>query len=150
MHTVRSAFKIHHHWCLQNKSVLRCDIVNSWLVFRRAFRPSLVSSAENEDTKKRTTLYDALELDPNATSSEIKETYLQLSKKYHPDRNPNDEAAAQRFHEVSQAYTTLGNAKLRRLYDKGQLGRAISVADREQISHTFEGAAFVQVLQFSF
>ena len=95
------------------------------------------------DEKK--TLYDDLGLDPSASSKEIKSAYLEMSKKYHPDVNPGDPEAANKFNSASAAYATLGQAKLRRMYDKGNLGRVTSVADRESATHTFDGSDFVEV-----
>ena len=95
------------------------------------------------DQKK--TFYDDLGLDPTASSKEIKSAYLEMSKKYHPDVNPGDPEAANKFNSASAAYATLGQAKLRRMYDKGNLGRVTSVADRESATHTFDGSDFVEV-----
>ena len=95
------------------------------------------------DQKK--TFYDDLGLDPSASSKEIKSAYLEMSKKYHPDVNPGNPEAAAKFHSASAAYATLGQAKLRRMYDKGNLGRITSVADRESATHSFEGSDFVDV-----
>lgn len=88
--------------------------------------------------------YDVLGLEPTASSKEIKSAYLELSKKLHPDANPGNPEAATQFHIVSGAYATLSNAKLRRMYDKNELGRMSSVADRESSTHSFDGAGFVE------
>ena len=89
--------------------------------------------------------YEVLGIEPTASSKEIKTAYLELSKKLHPDANPGNPEAATRFHIVSGAYATLSNAKLRRMYDKNELGRMSSVADRESSTHSFDGAGFVEV-----
>ena len=89
--------------------------------------------------------YEVLGLEPTASSKEIKTAYLELSKKLHPDANPGNPEAATRFHIVSGAYGTLSNSKLRRMYDKNELGRMSSVADRESSTHSFDGAGFVEV-----
>ena len=89
--------------------------------------------------------YEVLGLEPTANSKEIKAAYLELSKKLHPDANPGNPEAATQFHIVSGAYATLSNAKLRRMYDKNELGRMSSVADRESSTHSFDGAGFVEV-----
>ena len=96
---------------------------------------------------KSQTYYDDLELEQTASSKDIKEAYLRLSKLYHPDVKPDDPEAATKFHNVSQAYETLSNANLRRKYDRGVLGKQLSVADRELAKHRFEGDAFVDVSQ---
>lgn len=61
--------------------------------------------------------YNVLGLDKNATSDEIKKAYRKLAKKYHPDANPNDKNAEEKFKEVSEAYEVLGDAEKRKKYD---------------------------------
>lgn len=72
--------------------------------------------------RSRTAYYDILGVSPGATQSQIKTAYYKQSFIYHPDKNPGNKAAMQRFSEVSQAYTVLGNVSLRRKYDRGILG----------------------------
>ena len=79
----------------------------------------------------------------SASTKEIKEAYFKLSKIYHPDANPNNPDAEATFFDITRAYETLSDGKLRRIYDKGDLGRAISAADRELIRHKFQGEGFV-------
>ncbi|MEJ8553246.1 DnaJ domain-containing protein [Tepidibacter sp. Z1-5] len=62
-------------------------------------------------------LYQILEIDKNASQSEIKKAYRKLAKKYHPDRNPNDKNACDIFREVAQAYEILSDEKKRKEYD---------------------------------
>ena len=54
-----------------------------------------------------TECYRVLELTPQATLEEVKSAYRQLVKRYHPDRNPGDRQAADRFIQINQAYETL-------------------------------------------
>lgn len=70
-------------------------------------------------SKSRTNLYDLLGLTPKATQADVKAAYYKLSKQFHPDKNKNDESAADRFREITEAYEVLGNYRLRKLYDKG-------------------------------
>ncbi len=54
-------------------------------------------------------LYKTLGVSKKATDEEIKKAYRKLARKYHPDRNPDDAAAEERFKEVSAAYDVLGD-----------------------------------------
>jgi DnaJ family protein C protein 30 len=58
---------------------------------------------------------------PHATQVQIKEAYYRLSMKYHPDRNKGSDDAHQKFTELTDAYSILGQYDLRRKYDKGML-----------------------------
>ncbi|KAI9718129.1 MAG: DnaJ- protein scj1 [Chrysothrix sp. TS-e1954] len=59
-----------------------------------------------------------LGLGRNASDREIKKAYRSLSKRYHPDKNPNDESAKQKFAAVADAYDALSNAETRKIYDQ--------------------------------
>jgi DnaJ-class molecular chaperone len=61
--------------------------------------------------------YQILGVPDSASSEEIKKSYRGLAKQYHPDANPNDPTAAERFKEVSEAYATLNDAEKRKKYD---------------------------------
>ena len=65
-----------------------------------------------------TQLYTTLGVASSATDTEIKKSYRKLAKELHPDRNPGDEAAEQRFKEVSAAYEVLSDPERRKLYDE--------------------------------
>lgn len=62
-------------------------------------------------------LYEILGLRRDASHSEIKKAYRKLALKYHPDKNPDDKSAEDKFKEVSEAYNTLSDPKLREQYD---------------------------------
>jgi molecular chaperone DnaJ len=62
--------------------------------------------------------YAVLGVSSTATADEIKKQYRRLAKQYHPDANQNDPKAAERFKEISEAYTVLGNAEKRKQYDE--------------------------------
>lgn len=66
--------------------------------------------------------YEVLGVDKNADDSAIKSAYRKLAKKYHPDMNPGDKEAEQKFKEASEAYAILSDADKRRKYD--QFGHA--------------------------
>lgn len=61
--------------------------------------------------------YALLNVDKTADSKQLKKAYRKLSKQYHPDKNPDDESAHQRFVEISEAYDVLSDDELRRIYD---------------------------------
>jgi len=88
--------------------------------------------------------YDDLGVHPQSTSREIKAAFYALSKEYHPDKNVGNTEAQLKFQTISEAYDVLGNADRRTKYDKGVLGRASSVAERERATHRFEGEAFYE------
>ncbi|MFQ5704044.1 MAG: DnaJ C-terminal domain-containing protein [Gemmatimonadales bacterium] len=61
--------------------------------------------------------YKVLGVSDKATADDIKKAYRALAKKYHPDANPNNKAAAERFKEISEAYSVLSDAAQRKKYD---------------------------------
>lgn len=61
--------------------------------------------------------YGVLGVASTATQDEIKKAYRRLAKRYHPDANPNDPKAADRFKEISEAYQVVGDAEKRKQYD---------------------------------
>ncbi|KAH8699407.1 DnaJ protein-like protein [Phaeosphaeriaceae sp. PMI808] len=62
--------------------------------------------------------YKLLGLKKNATDREIKKAYKNLSKKYHPDKNPGDESANQKFIDIAEAYGVLSDEEQRKIYDQ--------------------------------
>lgn len=62
--------------------------------------------------------YKTLGITKSATEAEIKKAYRKLARKYHPDLNPNDKEAEQKFKEINEANEVLSNPENRKKYDK--------------------------------
>lgn len=61
--------------------------------------------------------YELLDVPPTATAEEVKRAYYKQARRYHPDRNPDDAAAEERFKLIAEAYRVLGDADERYQYD---------------------------------
>jgi molecular chaperone DnaJ len=64
-------------------------------------------------------LYKTLGVSKKASEEEIKKAYRKLARQYHPDRNPGDEEAEEKFKEISAAHDVLGDPEKRKEYDAG-------------------------------
>ena len=62
--------------------------------------------------------YEVLAVSRTATDQEIKSAYRRLAVKYHPDKNPNDASAEEKFKEAAEAYSVLSDAEQRKRYDR--------------------------------
>ncbi|XP_061395997.1 dnaJ homolog subfamily C member 5 homolog [Musca vetustissima] len=85
-------------------------------------------------------LYEILGLPKTATAEDIKKTYRKLALKYHPDKNPDNVDAAEKFKEVNRAHSILSDQTKRNIYDNyGSLGLYIA----EQFGEENVNAYFV-------
>ncbi|MBN1851079.1 MAG: molecular chaperone DnaJ [Pirellulales bacterium] len=88
--------------------------------------------------------YDVLNVARTASKDEIASAYRKLAIKYHPDKNPGDEAAIARFKEAAEAFEVLADREKRALYDRfghagvdAQMGAGPHFADVEDIFSAF-------------
>ncbi|KAI0400770.1 DnaJ domain-containing protein [Xylaria palmicola] len=94
-----------------------------------------------------TAYYDALGVQPTATEIEIKKAYRKLAIVHHPDKNPNDPTAHEKFQTIGEAYQVLSDKDLRAAYDKygkesAKPGEGF-VDPAEFFSSIFGGEAFI-------
>lgn len=71
--------------------------------------------------------YEILGVNKNASDDEIKKAYRKLAVKYHPDKNPGDKIAEEKFKEASEAHEVLSDKQKRTRYDQFghvEIGRA--------------------------
>lgn len=77
--------------------------------------------------------YDVLGVSSSASAADIQKAYRKLAKKLHPDLNPGDKAAEEKFKEVAAAYDLLGDADKRKRFDGGEIDA--TGAERPQHSY---------------
>src|SRR5438105_12625440 len=89
--------------------------------------------------------YKVLGVSKNASADEIKRTFRKLARKYHPDVNPGDKKAEEKFKEINEAYEVLSDADKRKKYDtlgpnwQEQFGAHPGTSRR---SYTYRGSPF--------
>jgi molecular chaperone DnaJ len=92
------------------------------MVFNRVLRVPVVNgfctSGKDLATNVKRDFYDVLGVSRTATEQEIKSSYRKLALQYHPDRNPDNPGAEERFKECSEAYAVLADAEKRARYDR--------------------------------
>ncbi|XP_069156926.1 dnaJ homolog subfamily C member 5 isoform X16 [Procambarus clarkii] len=83
-------------------------------------------------------LYETLGIQKDATTEQIKKTYRKLALKYHPDKNPDNPEAAEKFKEVNHAHGILSDPTKRNIYDNyGSLGLYIAEQFGEENVNTY-------------
>jgi DnaJ-class molecular chaperone len=83
--------------------------------------------------------YQELGVPRTASADEIRRAFRKLAKQYHPDRNPGDKAAEERFKRISAAFDLLGDAEKRKKFDAGEID-----AEGRETMRGFQGNPFGQ------
>lgn len=93
--------------------------------------------------------YEVLGVGRDADAKAIKRAYRKLAKKYHPDMNPGDKQAEQKFKEVTEAYNVLSDTEKKKLYDQYgllHLKRAVEI-HMEPVDRMGPEAVFMEALE---
>ena len=91
--------------------------------------------------------YEVLEVEKNATADDIKRAYRKKALKFHPDKNPGDKEAEEKFKECSEAYEVLSDADKRKKYDQfGHEGlRGVGMRDYSHMNWQDIGSVFSDI-----
>ena len=90
--------------------------------------------------------YEVLGVARDAGAADIKKAFRKLAKKFHPDHNPDDSKAEERFKQISQAYDVLGDEEKRKLYDQyGEDGLREGFDPRRHGAEAFAGFDFSEI-----
>jgi len=95
--------------------------------------------------------YAILGVSRNATDKEIKQAYRRLARKYHPDVNPGDKSAEEKFKEISEAYEVLSDPEKRAKYDQyGEMWKYYSEQQQQQPGGFSSGGGWQDLRDFGF
>lgn len=84
--------------------------------------------------------YELLGVERTASAADVQKAYRQLAKKFHPDLNPGDKAAEEKFKEISGAYDLLGDAEKRKRFDNGEIDASGAERPQHQYYRDFASA----------
>src|SRR5258708_13823730 len=103
-------------WKASPPALSACSAPPAWITARprRPSPPSRNSSDASSRDETRMNYYELLGVSSDATDDEIKKAFRALARKCHPDANPDDPTAVERFKEINEAYDTLGHHARRR------------------------------------
>lgn len=86
--------------------------------------------------------YVALGVPRTATDKEIKDAFKKLARKHHPDLNPDDKNAEEKFKEISAAHDLLGNKEQRRKFDAGEIDASGAERPQQRFYRDFAGGPY--------
>lgn len=99
------------------------------------------------------TYYDVLGLNQNCTAQDIKSAYRRLAMQWHPDKNPNNPLAEERFKRINEAYSVLSDPSKRQMYDNSLAGKGQYTShemNMEDASEMFMQEMFAYAMEFAF
>ncbi|MBD5135734.1 MAG: DnaJ domain-containing protein [Lachnospiraceae bacterium] len=88
--------------------------------------------------------YKVLEVSDKASFDDIRKSYRRLARKYHPDANPGDKNAEEKFKEINDAYTILSDESKRAEYDRKESSAKMNKKSNEKKKNPFGGNPFGQ------